>query len=106
MTIPFLCAEGDFVKERAGHARAFHRRGIRVACDHPGESLNVKLDRLLAYCPERPSLILHVESPLMPRGLTKVRIPTGLMQPDPYAWTVPITRLVARCWGRWRRNSE
>jgi hypothetical protein len=87
MTILFLCAEGDLVKERAGYARAFRRRGITVACVHPGETLDVKLDHLLAYCPERPSLILHVESPLMPRGLTKVPIPTALMQSDPYAYT-------------------
>jgi hypothetical protein len=87
MTILFLCAEADLVKERAGYARAFRRRGIRVACVHPGEPLNVKLDRLLACCPERPSLILHVESPLMPRGLAKVPIPTALMQSDPYAYT-------------------
>jgi hypothetical protein len=87
MTILFLCTEGDLVKERAGYARAFRRRGIKVACVHPGEPLNVKLDRLLAYCPERPFLILHVEAPLMPRGLTEVPIPTALMQSDPYAYT-------------------
>ena len=87
MTILFLCAEGELVKERAGYARAFRRRGITVACVPPGEILNIKLDHLLAYCPERPSLILHVESPLMPRGLTNVPIPTALMQSDPYAYT-------------------
>ncbi len=88
MTILVLRKEEDIAREWAAYIRAFRRRGDRVVGVHANFPPNGDVSQLLDRCPERPALILHPEGvPIMPRGLTKVNIPTACFQVDTYAYT-------------------
>jgi hypothetical protein len=89
MTVLFLCLASNAVREIAGYANAFRRRGVAVQFVPGGTPLNGDLVELVGQCSERPSLILHPDAdfPIMPRGLNRIPIPTALLQADPYAYT-------------------
>ncbi|MCU1316476.1 MAG: hypothetical protein JWN63_1798 [Candidatus Acidoferrum typicum] len=88
MTILVLQKEEGIAREGAAYLRAFCRRGDRVVSVHANFPLNGDLNQLLEQCPEPPALILHPEYlPIMPRGLTKVNIPTACFQIDTYTFT-------------------
>jgi hypothetical protein len=88
MTILVLRREEGIDLEWAAYIRAICRRGDRVVGVHASFPPNGDVSQLLDRCPERPALILHPEYiPIMPRGLTKVNIPTACFQIDTYAYT-------------------
>ena len=88
MTILVLRREEGIDLEWAAYIRAICRRGDRVVGVHASFPPNGDVGQLLDRCPERPALILHPEYiPIMPRGLTKVNIPTACFQIDTYAYT-------------------
>jgi glycosyl transferase family 1 len=88
MTILVLQKEEGIAREGAAYLRAFCRRGDRVVTVHADFLPNGDLSELLGRCPEQPALILHPEHiPIMPRGLTKVNIPTACFQIDTYTYT-------------------
>src|ERR1700722_10567199 len=89
MNILFLCRNRDMYFGRASLARALERRNVRVNCVEDDTPPDEDISRIVARCSERPSLILQPESDfsLLPRGLTKVGIPTCCFQSDTYAYT-------------------
>ena len=88
MTILVLRREEGIDGEWAAYIRALCRRGDRVVGVHESFPPNGDIGQLLERCPEQPALILHPEYiPIMPRGLTKVNIPTACFQVDTYAYT-------------------
>ena len=87
MTILTLWREECTSQELPAFARAFLRSGNRVVVVHASFPPNGNLNQLLERCPERPTLILHPEFPILPWGLTKVDIPTACFQIDTYAYT-------------------
>ncbi len=89
MLILFLCRPGDLFREPLGYARAFERRGIKLAYAEDSFPPNGDLQDFLARCPEKPLLVLQPETrfPLFPRGLTEARIPTACCHYDVYAYT-------------------
>lgn len=88
MTILVLRREEGIDLEWAAYIRAICRRSDRVVGVHASFPPNGDVSQLLDRCPERPALILHPEYiPIMPRGLTKVNIPTACFQIDTYAYT-------------------
>src|SRR5438046_1464844 len=88
MTILTLWREECTSQELPAFARAFLRSGNRVVVVHASFPPNGNLNQLLERCPERPTLILHPEFPILPWGLTKVDIPTACFQIDTYAYTL------------------
>lgn len=89
MNILFLCRKKDLSFGQASLARALERRGVQVACVDDDVPLNEDIHKLVARCPEQPSLILHPELdfPLLPQGLEQIDIPTACFQIDTYAYT-------------------
>jgi len=88
MTILVLGKEENFAREAAGYMRAFSRKGDRVVGVNASFPPNGDIRLLLDRCGEQPTLILHPEQiPIMPRGLTKMRIPTACFHIDTYAYT-------------------
>lgn len=89
MNILFLCRSRDLGFGQASLARALERRGVRVTCVEDETRLDEDVRRLVATCEERPDLILHPELdfPLLPRGLTRIDIPTACLQIDTYGYT-------------------
>jgi hypothetical protein len=88
MTILVLQKEEGIGREGSAYMRAFCRRGERVVGVQASFPTNGDVSQLLERCPERPFLILHPEHiPIMPRGLTKLNIPTVCFQVDTYAYT-------------------
>lgn len=87
--ILFLCRRRDLAREALGYARAFERRGVRVACVEDSLPCNGELGSLLARYDQKPALILHPETqfPFFPRGLTQTDIPTACFHYDVYAYT-------------------
>jgi hypothetical protein len=88
MTILVLRREEGIDREWAAYIRAICRRGDRVVGVHASFPPNGDVSQLLDRCPEQPALILHPEYiPIMPRGLTRVNIPTACFQVDTYTYT-------------------
>lgn len=89
MNILFLCRKKDLGWAQSAFARALERRGISLTFVDDDVSLDEDVLKLLANCPERPSLILHPELtfPILPQGLTDLNIITACFQIDTYAYT-------------------
>ena len=89
MHVLWLSREDEFMREIKGLAVALQRVGYGLTCLEPGTHPDVHIDDLIKKCPEMPFLIVHPEPwvPILPRGLTEVRIPTVGFQCDVYAFT-------------------
>src|SRR5690348_5797837 len=98
MLILFLCRKSDFelVFASGGYMRAFERRGVRVAHVEDSFPCDGDINLLVDRCDEKPALIVYTEnSPLLPRGLTEVSIPTACFNYDVYAYTYRRVRWAA-----------